>query len=284
MIRRITALLCGLLLLAGCGGQTEAPAGSATSSDAPAGTAASEPSTAASPAPASSEPALSGTLNVYAAASLTKTFTAIGEEFMAQHPGVKVEFVFAGSSDLVAQLDAGAPGDVFASADERNMTKATDAGLIDGAPSPFVTNNLTIVTAPGNPHGIAGLADLANPDLKIVVCAPQVPCGGATQKVAELAGVTLAPVSEETSVTNVLGKVTAGEADAGLVYRTDAKGAGDGVTAVDFPEADEVTNVYPIGPLKAAQNPEAAQAFIDMVLGEEGQKILNDAGFNTINA
>lgn len=274
MNRRIGAVLAGMILVVGCGGQSPSP-------DAPAGASSMQASAAA---PTADAPTLSGSLNVYAAASLTKTFTAIADELMAQHPGVQVELVFAGSSDLVAQLDAGAPGDVFASADERNMGKAVDAGLVDGAPSPFATNKLTIATAPGNPHGIQQLADLVNPELKVVVCAPQVPCGGATQSVAELAGVTLTPVSEETSVTNVLAKVTSGEADAGLVYRTDAKGAADAVTAVDFPEAEQVTNVYPIGLLAGTQNPQAAQAFIDLVLSPTGQQILSDAGFSTITA
>lgn len=279
MKRLLVLVVAGLLALVGCGGQSGA--GQATDEPAPAETSRTQTATSAAPEP--SAEALSGKIIVFAAASLQKTFTAIGDELMAQHPELQVEFVFAGSSDLVAQLEAGAPGDVFASADERNMTKATDASLIEGEPQPFVTNHLTIATAPGNPHNITSLADLANPELKVVVCAPQVPCGGATQQVAELGGVTLTPVSEETSVSNVLAKVTSGEADAGLVYRTDARGAGDKVTAVDFPEADQVTNVYPIGLLAESQNAEAAQAFIDMVRGEVGKQILNDAGFNTVD-
>lgn len=275
-MKKLLAILA-VLLLVSCGrnsGSTGAAAGAAT----PDLTMAASPSAAAEPAQA-----LTGTLNVYAAASLQKTFTVIGDQLMAENPDLDVQFVFAGSSDLVAQLESGAPGDVFASADERNMTKATDAALIDGTPQPFVTNHLTIVTVPGNPHGIAGLADLANPDLKVVVCAPQVPCGGATVKVTELAGVTLTPVSEENAVTSVLGKVVAGEADAGLVYGTDAKGAGDSVTAVDFPEAAEVTNVYPIGLLVSAQNKAAAQAFIELVLSADGQQVFQDAGFGPAN-
>lgn len=269
MMRKIAAVAAALLLLAGCGGgQTSDP----TEPASPAPTSATETSTSAAGN-------LSGTVNVFAAASLKATFEQLGDQLMAANPDLKVEFVFAGSSDLVAQLEAGAPGDVFASADERNMTKATDAELIEGTPTPFVTNHLTIAVAPGNPLGITSLADLANPDVKVVVCAPQVPCGGATEKVTELAGVSLSPVSEEPSVSNVLTKVTTGEADAGMVYRTDAKGAGDEVTAVDFPEADEVTNVYPIGVLADAQNPEAAQAFVDLVLSAEGKQVFEEAGF-----
>lgn len=268
MIRIFAAALAACLALVGCGQSSTGDSSSASPASTP---------TQATPAQAP----LSGTINVYAAASLTKTFTELGDRLMAEHPDLDVQFVFAGSADLVAQLQAGAPGDVFASADERNMTKATDAKLVVGEPTPFVTNHLTIVVVPGNPHGVASLADLANPDLKVVVCAPQVPCGGATQQVAELAGVTLTPVSEENSVSSVLTKVIAGEADAGLVYRTDAKGAGDKVSVVDFPEADQVTNVYPIALLADAQNPEAAQAFIDLVASSEGQQVMREAGFNT---
>jgi molybdate transport system substrate-binding protein len=272
VIRRIAAVGATLLLLAGCGGNAE-PASTTSPDTAPASTAETT----------QSDQQVSGTLNVFAAASLKATFEELGEMLMAENPDLNVEFVFAGSSDLVAQLEAGAPGDVFASADERNMTKATDAELMEPEPTPFVTNHLTIAVAPGNPLGITSLADLENPDLNVVVCAPQVPCGGATEQVAELADVTLTPVSEEPSVSNVLTKVTSGEADAGLVYRTDARGAGDKVTAVDFPEADEVINVYPIGMLTDSQNPEAAQAFIDLVLSAEGQQVLADAGFNSAN-
>lgn len=266
MIRRLAAAFAACVLLAGCG---------QSSPDSAVGSLASTPTPTAS-----AKTTLSGTINVFAAASLKKTFTELGDQLMAGNPDVTIEFVFAGSSDLVAQLQAGAPGDVFASADERNMTKASDAGLVAGQPAPFTTNHLTIAVAPGNPLGITSLADLANPDLKVVVCAPQVPCGGATQQVAELAGVTLSPVSEESAVSGVLTKVTTGEADAGLVYRTDAKAAGDKVSVVDFPEADQVTNIYPIAPLQDSRNPQAAQAFIDLVLSEKGQQVLREAGFN----
>lgn len=269
MIGKAVAVLAACVLLAGCGqSPSVAPAGSS-----PGGSAAAEASEAA-------VPKLSGTVNVFAAASLKKAFTELGDELTSQHPGVKIEFVFGGSSDLVSQLTAGAPSDIFASADEANMTKATDAGLVDGLPTPFATNHLTIAVAPGNPLGIASLADLANAGLKVVVCAPQVPCGAATQQVAGLAGVTLSPVSEENAVSGVLAKVTTGEADAGLVYRTDVRAAGEKATAVDFPEADQVTNVYPIALLTDAQNTRASRAFIDLVLSARGRQVMRDAGFN----
>jgi molybdate transport system substrate-binding protein len=171
--------------------------------------------TATPAATSSSTSAEARTLTVFAAASLKGSFTEIGREFEAANPGVTVRFSFAGSSDLVTQITEGAPADVFASADEKNMTKVTDRSLTAAAPVDFATNVLEIVTAAGNPVGIKTLADLAKPGVKVVVCAGQVPCGSATQTVETSSGVTLSPVSEESSVTDVLGKVTSGEADSG---------------------------------------------------------------------
>ncbi|WP_235734922.1 molybdate ABC transporter substrate-binding protein [Nocardioides alcanivorans] len=219
------------------------------------------------------------TLTVFAAASLTSTFTEIGEKFEAENDGVTVNFNFAGSSDLVAQIQQGAPADVFASADENNMTKATDDDLTAEDPELFATNVLTIVTEPGNPEGITSLADLANDDLTVVLCAPEVPCGAASTRVEEAAGVDIAPASEESSVTDVLNKVTSGEADAGLVYVTDAKNAGDAVTAVEFAESAEAVNNYPIAALEDSEHGDLAQAFVDYVLGSVGQGVLAAAGF-----
>ncbi len=218
-------------------------------------------------------------ITVFAAASLKATFTELGTKLHEQNPGTTVTFNFAGSSDLVTQLTQGAPADVFASADTNNMTKAVDAGLVARAPVDFATNTLTIVTPPGNPKSIASFADLAKPGTSVVVCAPQVPCGAATEKVEKATGVTLAPVSEESAVTDVLGKITSGQADAGLVYVTDAKGAGDKVTAIPFPESSGAINTYPIAVLKDSANADTAQTFVDFVTGPEGQKVLSEAGF-----
>ncbi|HCB05203.1 MAG TPA: molybdate ABC transporter substrate-binding protein [Nocardioides sp.] len=219
------------------------------------------------------------TLTVFAAASLTSTFTEMGKDFEADHDGVKVEFSFGGSSDLVSQIQEGAPADVFASADTANMDKVTADDLQDGEPQDFATNTLEIATPPGNPAGVTSFADLANPDLKVVVCAPEVPCGAATEKMEAATGVTISPVSEEQSVTDVLGKVTSGEADAGVVYVTDVTAAGDAVEGVPFPESDQVVNTYPIVALKDSENSDLAQDFIDFVLGDQGQSILEEAGF-----
>ena len=236
-------------------------------------------SAATNSATTSATPAAGGTLTVFAAASLKNTFTELGQTFEQQNPGSTVTFNFAGSSDLVTQLTSGAPADVFASADQNNMTKAVSGSVIAGTPVNFASNILTIVTPPGNPKGVTGFADLANPDLQVVVCAPQVPCGTATQKVEQNTGVTLTPVSEESSVTDVLNKVQTGQADAGLVYVTDAAGAGDKVTEVTFTEAAAVVNVYPIATVKDGPQPELASKFVDLVTGPDGQQILKDAGF-----
>lgn len=233
-------------------------------------------SSAETPAAASD---VTGELTVFAAASLRSTFEEIGQDFTEQYPDATVRFSFGGSSDLVAQLTSGAPGDVFASADENNMTKALDAGLIEGDPVDFASNTLTIVTPPGNPGNVQSFADLANPDVSVVVCAPPVPCGAATNRIEEATGIDITPVSEESSVTDVLGKITSGQADAGLVYVTDANGAGGAVDTVSFPESSDAVNVYPIGTLAASSNHAAAQAFVDMVTGDIGRGVLAEAGF-----
>ena len=226
------------------------------------------------------QPAASNTkIVVFAAASLKKTFTDLGEQFKTQNPGSSVEFSFAGSADLVTQLTQGAQADVFASADTKNMDKAAQAGLLAGNPVNFASNTLTIAVAPGNPKKITSFEDLTRQGLNVVVCAPQVPCGSATQKVEQATGVKLNPASEESAVTDVLNKVETGQADAGLVYVTDAKGAGDKVAEVPFPEAAGAVNTYPIAVLKQSKSQELSRKFVDLVTGEAGQKALTAAGF-----
>lgn len=219
------------------------------------------------------------TLTVYAAASLTSTFEQIAADFEAAHDGVSVELSFAGSSDLVAQIQQGAPADVFASADTANMDKLAAEGLVARTPADFAANTLTIAVPPGNPAAVSSLADLADDDLNLVVCAPEVPCGAATERVERAGGVSLSPASEEQSVTDVLNKVITGEADAGLVYVTDVRAAGDQVEGIELPEADEVVNVYPLAALADSAQPELAQEFVEAVLGPDGQEVLSDAGF-----
>ena len=219
------------------------------------------------------------TLTVFAAASLKAPFTTLARSFEASHPGTKVTLSFAGSSDLATQLGQGAPADVFASADPANMAKVTGAGLAEGSPRNFASNTLTIAVPPANPAGITSFADLARPGTRVVVCAPQVPCGAAAVTVEGKTGVRLAPVSEESSVTDVLGKVASGEADAGLVYVTDVKGAAGKVKGVPFPESAAAVNTYPITALRGSRNKDLADAFLEEVTGAEGEKVLADAGF-----
>ncbi|MFJ8914093.1 molybdate ABC transporter substrate-binding protein [Amycolatopsis sp. NPDC102389] len=221
------------------------------------------------------------TLTVFAAASLTESFGALGKRFEAQNSGVTVKFSFEGSSALVQKLTQGAKADVFASADKANMDKATKGEVIDGQPSVFATNRLAIAVGKGNPKGIKGLADLAKDGLTVVVCAPQVPCGSAAKKVQRSSGVTLKPASEEQDVKSVLAKVQSGDADAGLVYVTDATSAAAKVDKVDFPEAAGAINDYPIAVVKDAPQAQLAGLFRDFVLGEEGKKELAKVGFGT---
>jgi molybdate transport system substrate-binding protein len=217
-------------------------------------------------------------LTVYAAASLTATFERIGDEFEARHEGVTVDFSFAGSSDLVAQIQEGAPADVLATADEATMDRLVADGLEGATPRLFASNTLRIAVPPGNPAGVADLRDLAGEGLDVVVCAPEVPCGAAARTVAAAAGVELRPVSEEQSVTDVAGKVRTGEADAGLVYLTDVVAAAGELEGVDFPESGAAVNGYPIAPV-AGGNASLAREFVDLVLGETGQAVLREAGF-----
>ncbi len=220
------------------------------------------------------------TVQVFAAASLNKVFTELGGTFEASHPGVTVKFNFDGSSGLVGQLKGGAKADVFASADEKNMANAVDAKLTTGAQTIFARNVLTLVTAPGNPKKVTGL-DASLDGKKLVVCAPEVPCGNATDQLATKLGVTLKPVSQESKVTDVLGKVTSGEADAGIVYVTDAKGAGDKVETVGITGSDQVVNNYPISVLATAPQPDLAGEFVALVTSQAGKDALSAAGFVT---
>ena len=223
--------------------------------------------------------ALTGTITVYGAASLTQTFTDLATEFEAANPGVTVQTTFNGSSVLVTQIQGGAPADVFASADTANMAKLTTASLVEGTPVDFATNVLEIAVPTGNPAKITSFADLAKPGVKVVVCAPAVPCGAATVAVENATGTKLTPVSEETAVTGVLAKVETGEADAGLVYVTDVKGASGKVDGVKFAESAKAVNTYPIAALKDSKNPKAAAAFVKFVTGKVGQNVLSTAGF-----
>ena len=220
-----------------------------------------------------------GDVTVFAAASLTAAFTELGEAFTAENPGADVTFNFAASSELVAQIVEGAPADVFASADASNMAKLTDADLTATVAEVFASNLMEIIVGPGNPAGITGVADLANENLIVVVCAPEVPCGQYAEQVFHAAGVTVTPKSLEENVKAVVSKVSLGEADAGVVYQTDVTAAGDKASGVDIPADINVVAQYPIAVTKEAPNVEGARAFIAFVQSERGQEIIATYGF-----
>ena len=216
------------------------------------------------------------TLRVAAAASLTDAFTELGAAFERADPDVEVEFSFASSSDLARQVIEGAPVDVYASADTANMDKVTEAGAVAGTPAVFATNGAEIVVAPGNPLGITGLGDLAERDLVVVVCASEVPCGAYADQVFGRAGVSVTPDSFEENVRGVVTKVTLGEADAGIVYRTDVIGAGERANGVELPDEVNVVAAYPI---VSVSGDGAADRFVEFVTSPLGQDVLASYGF-----
>jgi molybdate transport system substrate-binding protein len=238
------------------------------------------------PADSSSDPGLSGTLTVFAAASLTDVFTQLGERLEEENPSLDVQLNLAGSSALAAQIEQGAPADVFASADEAQMARVTDAGLA-GEAELFASNRLVLAFPRDNPAGleqpeaagIPSIADLVDRDITLAVCAPEVPCGASAAEVLDRAGLGDVPDTYEDDVRAVLTKVQLGEVDAGLVYRTDVLAAGDAVGAWAFREAEAARNRYPVAALEDAPNPEAARAFVDLLLSDEGSRVLTEAGF-----
>lgn len=215
-------------------------------------------------------------IKVFAAASLTAAFTELGQQYTSANGGTKVTFNFAGSQALATQIQQAAPADVFASADLTNMDKVKD---LVGTPQNFASNLLQIVVEKGNPKGVKGLEDLANPDLKVVLAAPDVPAGKYAAEALNTAKVTVKPVSEEDNVKAVVTKVSLGEADAGIVYVTDVTAGGDKVQGVDIPKDQNVTATYPIASVKAGKAQDKAQAFMDLVLSDQGQQVLKQYGF-----
>ena len=224
-------------------------------------------------------PTSGGSITVLAASSLTDTFNQLGRQFMAAHPGVKVTFSYGASSTLASSITQGAPADVFAAASPATMKTVTDAGDASGTPTTFVKNQLVIAVPPGNPKNIKTLQDLANPALKVVLCAPAVPCGAAATTALTAGNVTVKPVSQAQDVKSALSPVELGEADAALVYRTDVKAAAGKVDGVEFPESAQAINNYLIAALKNSKDLTDAQAFVAYVLSPDGIKVLTDAGF-----
>jgi molybdate transport system substrate-binding protein len=222
---------------------------------------------------------LSGTVSVFAAASLTDAFNAVGTSFQRANSGVTMKFNFAGTPTLVTQIEQGAPADVFASADTTNMDKLKADGFTTGTSQVFARNQLEIVVAPGNPKGITTLADLAKSGVIYITEAPSVPAGKYALQALKMAGVTVTPKSLETDVKSVVSKIELGEADAGIVYSTDVTAAGTKVAGVPIPDADNVIAQYPIAAVKATTNAAAANAFIAYVLSPAGQAKLQSFGF-----
>lgn len=253
-MRRFAALAAGVLAvsaLAGCGSGDPAPADE-----------------------------VGGKVTVFAAASLTEAFTELGARFEAAHPGTEVVFNFGASSALAEQILQGAPADVFASAAPRNMRQVQDGGEAGAAPVTLARNRLEIAVPAGNPAGVTGLADFAKPEPKFALCAEQVPCGAAAAAVFAAAGVEPRPDTREADVKAVLTKVTLGEVDAALVYRTDVRAAGAAVQGIEFPEAVAAANDYPIVSLAHAPHPATAAAFVAFVTSEQAEPVFTEAGFD----
>ncbi|WP_017590089.1 molybdate ABC transporter substrate-binding protein [Nocardiopsis ganjiahuensis] len=231
--------------------------------------------------------ALSGGLTVFAAASLTDAFTEIAEDFQERYPGVEVTFNFAGSSELAQQINSGAPADVFAAADTATMEQVVEGEGLDadwaaehgGSGRVFATNTLRIAVPSDNPAGIENLEDLAGDDVRTAFCAEEVPCGSATATALEASGLDITPVTYEEDVRAVLTKVELGEVDAGLVYASDVVAAEGRVEGLEFPEAEDAVNDYPIGALPGPAGPGLAAAWIEAVTSAEGAAVLGEAGF-----
>jgi len=257
----LTVVAAAGLLLAGCG-SSSAPAASS-----------SKPS-----APGSSSAGLSGTVNVFAAASLKEAFTQLGKKFEAAHPGAKVVFNFGPSSGLATQINQGAPADVFASASTKNMDQVVTTGAAS-APTNFASNVMEIAVPAKNPANVTQLSDLARSGVKVALCQSAVPCGATAAKVFTNAKLTVTAVTQEVDVKAVLTKVTLGEVDAGVVYVTDVRAAGAKVKGIEIPADVNASTKYPIATLTKAPNKATAQAFTDYVLSAEGASVLTAAGF-----
>lgn len=264
-MRRITAPLAALValaaLLTGCGGSSDSTAaGSGGSSR------------------AASKSAVTGTINVFAAASLQEAFTKLGSQFEAAHPGTKVVFNFGPSSGLSEQIGQGAPADVFASASTKNMDEVVSGG--DAAnPTNFVANKMEIAVPPKNPAGIATVADLAKKGVKVALCQAEVPCGSTALQVFTNAKLKVTPVTEEVDVKSTLSKVGLGEVDAGVVYVTDVRAAGSTVKGIEIPDDVNASTTYPIAPISSSKNKPTANAFVDYVLSSRAASVLTAAGF-----
>ncbi|GAB3239137.1 molybdate ABC transporter substrate-binding protein [Kineosporia babensis] len=253
-MRKIALIAASALALAACGG------GSADDPEAGSGD------------------SLSGEITVFAAASLTESFGNLGKAFEAENPGTTVTLSFGPSSGLAEQINSGAPADVFASASTKNMDQVVESGSA-ADPVTFANNTMEIAVPADNPAKITSLEDLAKKDVKVVLCAEDVPCGVSAREVFKNAGIDVTPVSNEVDVKSTLSKITLGEADAGLVYVTDVKSAGEEVSGVEIPADVNASTAYPIATLEESKNADLAKAFVDYVLSDAGAAELETAGF-----
>ena len=223
---------------------------------------------------------VTGTITVFAAASLTESFTQLGKQFEATHPGDTVKFSFGPSSGLATQITSGAPADVFASAAPGNMDDVVSAG--DAAsPQNFAKNTMEVATPPDNPGNVESVKDLADDSVKVALCQPQVPCGVVAAKVFKNAGITVKPVTLQPDVKSVLTQVETGNVDAGMVYVTDVQAAGSKVNGVTIPASDNASTLYPIATINSSKHKSIAQAFMNYVLSPAGQQVLKAAGFES---
>jgi molybdate transport system substrate-binding protein len=264
--RGVVAAAC-LAALTGLSSLTACASSTGTVSDGP----------ASAGGPGSSSKA-TGTVTVFAAASLEEAFTTLGHRFEQAHPGAHVVLSLGPSSGLATQITQGAPADVFASASTKNMDQVVSAGAA-AAPRTFARNSMEVAVPPSNPARVASVRDLGRPGVKVALCQPQVPCGVTAATVFARAGVQVHPVSQELDVKSVLAKVTLGEVDAGVVYVTDVKAAGRRVRGIPIPGGVNASTSYPIATLTSAPNPQSAQSFTDYVLSAEAAPVLADAGF-----
>jgi molybdate transport system substrate-binding protein len=267
-MRRIAISIAAMAALAAAAGCSSS---SSSSSSAPAATSSSSAATSAAALPA-------GTITVFAASSLMGTFTELGKQFEAAHPGVSVKFNFGASSTLSTQITSGAPADVFASAAPANMdtvVKANDAS----SPTNFAKNTAEIAVPPSNPGSVTTLDDLAKSSVKVALCQPQVPCGVTAHKVFKKANVSVKPATLEPDVKSTLTQVETGNVDAGVVYVTDVKAAGAKVKGVTVPADDNASTEYPIAALTNSKESATADAFVAYVLSPAGQSVLTAAGF-----
>ena len=232
----------------------------------------SSPSTGGSPS--------TGTITVFAAASLTESFTQLGKQFEAAHPGDTVKFSFGPSSGLAEQINSSAPADVFASAAPGNMDDVVNAGDAS-SPQNFAKNTMEIATPPDNPGNVESVKDLADDSVKVALCQPQVPCGVVAAEVFKNAGITVKPVTLQPDVKSVLTQVETGNVDAGMVYVTDVQAAGSKVNGVTIPASDNASTLYPIATINSSKHKSIAQAFMNYVLSPAGQQVLKAAGFES---